>query len=204
MAQKRAETALAFATVQGFVQMVELATICRGAALVYQNHAEESLGLMRPALDACQTMGARNFTPWGLAMLAEAYAHLQQPAAGLQALTEAQALVAATDERFYAAEIARLHGELHLHAGRQVSAGKLDAAVVTAAEAYFQEALEIARRQQAHWWELRAARSLARFWLQQGRRREARQLLAEVYGWFTEGFDLADLQEARAFLTTLA
>ena len=72
-----------------------------------------------------------------------------------------------------------------------------------AAETCFQQALQVARRQQARWWELRAAMSLSRLWQRQGKRAEARELLAPLYGWFTEGFDTADLQEAKALLATL-
>jgi len=108
---------------------------------------------------------------------------------------EALAVVENTGGRFYEAELHRLHGELRR---RQ--------AVPDApqAEACFQRALDVARRQQAKWWELRAAMSLARLWQRQGKPAEARELLAEIYGWFTEGFDTLDLQEAKAFLETLA
>jgi predicted ATPase len=95
----------------------------------------------------------------------------------------------------YEAELYRLKGELLLR--QAVPDG-------TQAEACFQQALAIARRQQARSWELRAAMSLARLWQQQGKQGEARQLLEEVYGWFTEGFDTADLQEAKALLEALA
>ena len=100
-----------------------------------------------------------------------------------------------TGERWYEPELYRLKGELLLaHAmGHD-----------TEAETCFRQALDIARRQQAKSWELRAALSLSRLWQRQGKRDEARELLAEVYGWFTEGFDTADLQEAKALLEELA
>jgi predicted ATPase len=110
-------------------------------------------------------------------------------------VADARAVAQCTGERRDEAELYRVKGELLL---RQA------VPEVQAAEACFQEALAIARRQQAKSWELRAALSLARLWQQQGKRAEARELLAEIYGWFTEGFDTADLQEAKAFLETLA
>ena len=117
-----------------------------------------------------------------------------QPEAGLAALSEALALVEKTGERYYEAELHRLKGELLLqHAAPEVSH----------AEACFQQALDVARRQQAKSWELRAATSLSRLWQQQGKRAEAHALLAPIYGWFTEGFDTADLQEAKALLEAL-
>jgi predicted ATPase len=136
-------------------------------------------------------------------MLAEGYGRLGQPEAGLTALAEAQAHMVTTRETFYAAEMARLHGVLLLQTGDQmqdVGPGTLP----VAPESCFQHALEVARRQQAKWWELRAAMSLAQLWQQQGKREEARALLAPVYNWFTEGFDTADLQEAHALLDALA
>jgi predicted ATPase len=115
---------------------------------------------------------------------------------GLQLLAEALVLVDHTGARYYEAEIHRLKGELLLSAECGVRRAAL-------AEDSFQKALTIARHQQAKAWELRAATSLARLWHQQGKRAEARQLLAPVYGWFTEGFDPADLQDARALLEEL-
>ena len=114
---------------------------------------------------------------------------------GLHLVTEALAVVDTTGERYYEAELHRLHGELLL---RQAL---LEA---QAAEACFQQALEVARRQQAKSWELRAATSLSRLWQQQGKKAKACALLAPIYGWFTEGFDTVDLQEAKALLDALA
>jgi len=118
-----------------------------------------------------------------------------QPEVGLAALSEALALVETTGERYYEAELHRLKGALLLqHAAPEVSH----------AETCFQQALDIACRQEAKSLELRAAMSLARLWRQQGKRPEGRELLAPIYGWFTEGFDTADLQEAKALLEALA
>jgi predicted ATPase len=110
-------------------------------------------------------------------------------------LGEALAVVHNTGRRFYEAELYRLKGELLL---------ARSAAHRAEAEACFQRALDMARRQQAKSLELRAAMSLSRLWQQQGKRTEAYELLAPIYGWFTEGFDTADLQEAKALLETLA
>src|SRR5215468_12693615 len=113
-------------------------------------------------------LGTKQLHPWGLAMLAESYACLGQPEAGLTALAETAALMATTGDVFYAAEIARLQGELRLQAGGQGPAMGPDTPPTTAAERYFQQALKVARRRQARWWELRAAMSLSRLWQQLG------------------------------------
>jgi adenylate cyclase len=117
-----------------------------------------------------------------------------QPEAGLAVLTEALTHVDTTGERWYESEISRLQGELLLQqtVDNQVKA-----------EACFRHALDLARSQQARSLELRTAISLARLWQRQGKRAEARQVLGDVYGWFTEGFDTADLKDARALLDAL-
>src|SRR5262249_42264833 len=114
---------------------------------------------------------------------------------GLQALAEAHTLVEQHEERWWEAEICRLRGVLLL---RQPETPQAEA------ETWLQRALDVARRQEAKSLELRAAMSLARLWQQQGKRQEAHDLLAPVYEWFTEGFDTADLQEAKALLDGLA
>ena len=129
------------------------------------------------------------------AVLAEVYDRLGYPEDGLQALNEAHTLVEQHEERWWEAEVYRLQGVLLL---QQTLTHQEEA------EACFQHALTVARRQQAKSLELRAAMSLARLWQQQGKRAEARALLAPIYGWFTEGFDTADLQEARALLAALS
>ena len=133
--------------------------------------------------------------PCFLALLAEAQGTMEQPAEGLTTLTEALTLVDTTGERWYDSELYRLKGELLL---QQNSDNQAEA------ENCFQHAISIAQSQQAKSWELRATTSLARLWQQQGKRQEAHDLLAPVYGWFTEGFDTADLQEAKALLDALA
>jgi predicted ATPase len=133
--------------------------------------------------------------PYWLALLAEAYAKVDQPEAGLTRLAEALVVVNETGERRWEAELHRLKGELLLACSAERD---------TEAETCFRQALDIARRQQAKSWELRAAMNLAGLWQQQDKRAEAHALLAPVYNWFTEGFDTADLQEAKGLLDALS
>ena len=146
-----------------------------------------------------------------LVLLAEAYGKAGQAEEGLSALVEALTVVDKSGERFYEAELYRLKGELTLRVGEKAKRGNGEKAQIPdlrgqilgpegEAEACFLKAIEISRRQQAKSLELRAAMSLARLWQQQGKQREAHQMLAEIYGWFTEGFDTKDLQEAKALL----
>ncbi len=159
-----------------------------------QGQWEEGIAQIQQGLVAQHATGAEIARPSFLALLAEAHAAAGQAEAGLGVLAEALALVDHTGERHWEAEVHGLKGEL-----------LLQQAVPDApqAEACFQQALAVARRQQAKSWELRAAMSLSRLWQQQGKRAEARELLAPIYGWFTEGFDTADLQEAKALLEEL-
>jgi predicted ATPase len=182
-------------TEQGFGHHVWRATLTRGWALAVQGQVEAGIAQMQQGLVANRGMGGSAGEPAHLAMLAEVYGAGGQAEAGLRLLAEALAYVNRTGGSFYAAEVYRLQGELML---RQ--------AVPDApqAEACLQHALAVARSQQARSWELRAALSLSRLWQQQGKRADARTLLADVYGWFTEGFDTPDLQEARALLQVLA
>jgi predicted ATPase len=128
-------------------------------------------------------------------VLAEVCAHLGHIAGGLQALAEAHTLVEQHEERYWEAEVYRLRGVLLL---QQLGTSQAEA------ETWLQRALDVARRQEAKALELRAAMSLARLWQQQGKRTVAYELLAPIHNWFTEGFDTADLQEAKALLEALA
>ena len=148
---------------------------------------------MREGMAAHQSVDVRLNLSRTLGSLAEAQAKAGQPEEGLATLAEALALVEQTDERYWEAELYRLRAELLLMQGDEAEA-----------EASLQKAVEVARRQQAKSWELRATVSLARLWQKQGKVDEARQMLAEIYGWFTEGFDTLDLQEARALLEELS
>ena len=118
-------------------------------------------------------------------------------------LAEALAAVDKTEDRIWEAELHRLKGELVLQARHQPPAPGGGMSDATEAEACFHQALDVARRQQAKALELRAAMSLAQLWHQQGKHAEAHSLLAPIYGWFTEGFDTTDLQEAKALLDAL-
>jgi predicted ATPase len=190
-----AERAMRVSTEQGFASWLALGTILRGWALAQQGQGEEGIAQMRQGLAAYLATGAELGRPRQLAMLAEAYGRVGQTAEGLAILAEALTAVYNTGERSYEAELYRLKGELLL---------ARSAAKQAEADACFRQALDVARRQQAKSWELRAAMSLSRLWQQQGKRIEARQLLAPVYGWFTEGFDTADLQEAKALVAELS
>jgi predicted ATPase len=156
---------------------------------------------MRQGLTAYRTAGAEEMQSYFLALLAEGYGKAGQVENALSALAEALAHVDKTGERFYETELYRLKGELTLQF--QVSSPRSHGAEAEA-ETCFRKAIKIARKQQAKSLELRAAMSLSQLWQQQGKQAEARQMLAEVYGWFTEGFDTKDLQEAKALLKELS
>ena len=191
-AQERAEAALAITTEQGFGHSVGVVTFLRGEALAAQGQGEAGIAQMHQGLIAIRATGQGVALSAYLAMLARAYSNSGRAEEGLRLLTEALVHVDHTGERFWEAEVYRLKGEL-----LQTIPDALQA------EACFQRALVMARRQQAKSWELRVAMSLSRLWQQQGKRAAAHDLLAPIYGWFTEGFDTADLQEARALLQEL-
>ena len=183
----------------------------RGWALTEQGRGEEGITQIRQGLAAWRATGAATSQPLFLALLAEAHGKVGQSEEGLKALAEALELVQKTGERRGEAELYRLKGTLALQSQaspRQVS-GKSQASqdksvVEKEAEECFWKAIEIARRQQAKSLELRAATSLAHLWQQQGKAQEAHQMLSEIYGWFIEGFDTADLKEAKALLEELS
>ena len=174
--------------------MLARGTKLEGWALAEQGRRAEGIAQMRQALAAYQAAGLA-VSPWFLALLAEAYGHMGQADEGLSILDEALGRAHTDDERCYEAELYRLKGELLLGRAAEPHAE---------AEACFQQALAVARRQQAKSLELRAATSLSRLWQHQGKRHAARQLLAEVYGWFTEGFDTPDVQGPKALLEALS
>ena len=191
--QKQAEETIALALERGFAFFVAVGTALKGRALCMQGHGHEGLAHIRQGLAALQTTGATPGAHW-LVLQAEACGQVGQTAEALRLLAEALAFMNTTGEQNYAAELHRLQGKFLL---------RLAADQQSVAEICFHHALTLARRQQAKTLELRAAMSLSRLWQQQGKRAAAYQLLAEVYGWFTEGFDTADLQEARALLEAL-
>ena len=189
--REQLEAAVALATEHGFVQWAAQGTILRGRLLAEQGPAAEGVAQMQQGLAAYRTTGSALLQPYFLALLSEAHQRAGQAEAGLTVLAEALCLVDHTGERWYQAELYRRKGEL-----------LLDLATEHYAEAALcmQQALALARQQQAQSLELRATMSLARLWQQQGNSDAAQQLLAESYGWFTEGFDTAALQEARGLL----
>jgi len=193
-ARVQAEAELVLCTEQGFAYGF-WGLLPRGWAVAEQGEVAEGIAQIRKGFAGWQATGGLRVWPWFLAVLAEACGKAGQIAEGRHALEEALEAVQNSGERFYEAEVYRLKGALLL---QDAPASQEEA------EAHFQQALEVARRQQAKSWELRAAMSLARLWQRQGKRAEARELLAPVYGWFTEGFDTADLQEAKALLDALA
>jgi predicted ATPase len=191
---EHAEAAVTLATEQGFPLWIAQGTSLRGWALTMQGQGEEGMAKVRQGGAVWQATGAALIVPYFSTLLADVAVHLGQVEEGLQALTEAHTLVEQQEERWWEAEVHRLRGVLLL---RQTGTPQAEA------ETWLQRALDVARRQEAKSLELRAAMSLARLWQQQGRRAEARDLLAPIYGWFTEGFDTADLQEAKALLKEL-
>jgi class 3 adenylate cyclase/predicted ATPase len=192
VAQELAETQQALCTEHGFAPYLAWGTIFRGSAVAAQGAWAEGLAQLREGLAAYRTRGR---LPWllFLSLLADACGRAGQVEEGLCALDEALAARQTTEERMYAAEVYRLKGELLQQSATQQGE----------AEEHLQQALDVARRQQAKSLELRAAMSLSRLWQQQGKCTEAYELLAPIYGWFTEGFDTVDLQEAKALLEEL-
>jgi class 3 adenylate cyclase/predicted ATPase len=193
--QERAEELVTLSTEQGFPFWLAFGTILRGWALTEQGEGAEGITQIHQGLAAYRATGAEVDKPYFLALLPEAYGKVGQPEEGLSVLVEALALVDNTGQRNWEAELYRLKGELLLmQQGQKVGE----------AEECFRKALDVARRQQAKSLELRAAMSLSGLWQQQGKQAEAHQLLAEIYGWFTEGFDTANLKEAKILLEELA
>jgi predicted ATPase len=202
---------MTLATEQDLRQQLERARPLRGWALAARGHGEEGITQIRQALAADRSTGATRDRPYNLALLAEASAQGGQTTEGLEALAEALALLATSGVRWWEAELHRLRGELLLQSGVQSpeSSGYTPHSALrmphaAEVEACFQQALDIARRQEAKSLELRAAMSLARLWQLQGQQAAAHALLAPIYGWFTEGFDTTDLQEAKALLEELS
>ena len=195
--QERADEVERLATEQGFPYWHASATLLRGWACSVRGHGATGVTLMQQGLEAYRTTGALIHMPYFLALLAEGYAYSGQVQDGLYCMAEALTAMATTGVRVHEADLYRRHGEL-------LMAPQAPAPRTAGAESRFRQALTFARRQQAKSYELRAATSLAHLWQQQGKRSEARELLAPVYGWFTEGFDTADLKDAAALLEELS
>jgi len=194
--QARVEEGMVLATEQGFPRWVGRGTVMRGWLLVEQGQKEAGIMEMLEGmtLRRARATAVRDDTYYAL-LLGEAYKKTGQTVEGLNMVTAALAKARQTESRTYEAELHRVKGELLL---RQAVADKEQA------ESCFQQAIDIARVQKARSWELRAAMSLSRLWQRQGKTAEARQMLAEIYGWFTEGFDTADLKAAKTLLEELS
>jgi predicted ATPase len=210
-ALERAEEAIALCSEQGFAFYWAMATVARGWVLAAQPPPEDGIGQTLQGLTAWRDTGAVILVPTFLALLAESYGLAGRPEEGLTVLDEALDIVDANGECWWKAELYRLKGELWLiratrtgHFGNDAGAPLSGAMAARQAEICFRQSLDGARGQQAKALELRAAVSLGRLWLRRGQRTDAQQLLAPIYGWFTEGFDTADLQEARGLLEELS
>jgi DNA-binding winged helix-turn-helix (wHTH) protein/predicted ATPase len=211
--QERIQAGIALSTEQGFPFYLAQGAIFLGAVSVQQGQGREGIEQVQRGIAAFRATGAELWRPYFLGLLAEAYGQIAQAGEGLALLAEALAAVERADERFYEAELYRLKGELTLQEANQKSKIKSQKSKRSTlqpltpstqeAEACFLEAIKIARKQQAKSLELRAVMSLSRLWQQQGKGKEAHQMLSEVYGWFTEGFETKDLQEAEDILEDL-
>jgi predicted ATPase len=222
LVQERAEAAIALSSEQGFIQWLGGGRIWLGWTLVKRGAVEEGVTHILEGQGTKRAMGSELGMPHNLSMLVEGYAKGGQIEEGLRVVAEALAVAQKNAECHHEAELYRLKGELLLQQAVRRDAppaiptdillvtptereGATSASPLQAeAENCFRQALDVARYQQAKSLELRAAMSLSRLWRMQGKQVEARELLAEVYYWFTEGFDTPDLQEARALLEALA
>jgi len=187
-----ADEVIALTTEQGFSFWRAHGAACRGWVKVKTGKVAEGISLLRSGLAAYRATGAELGVPDFLALLARAYEITGQIKEAMTQLNDALQVVERTDERWFEAELYRQKGQLLLRQGH-----------AEAAEELYRKALGIAQEQKAKLWESRAAVSVARLWCDQGRRGEARDLLAPVYGWFTEGFDTPDLIEAKELLEEL-
>jgi predicted ATPase len=187
------EAAITLSTEHGLVLWLAIATVLRGWVLARRGQTEEGIAQMRQGLADYQAISVNLSRSYLLALLAEIYGDTGQPAEGLTLLAEAMSLVEKGELRHYEAELYRLRGELLLMQGESQEE----------VEASFQQAIKVACQQEAKSLELRAAMSLSRLLQQQGKAQEARQMLAEIYDWFTEGFNTSDLKEAKALLEKL-
>jgi predicted ATPase len=191
--QAQAETAIVISRQHAFPLWEAKCTVLAGWAQAQQGRIREGIARMQEGLAARQAIGTQLYQPALLSMLAEAYGRAGPPSQGLLVLNEAFTRIEVTGERSSEAELYRLKGELL----------RMQGADAQEVESHFRQALAVAQQQEAKSLELRAAMSLSRLWQQQGRQADAHELLAGIYSWFTEGFDTADLQEAKTLLGQL-
>jgi predicted ATPase len=194
-ARALAEELFALANEKGTLLRKAEATFQQGCALALTGKAADAVQTITAAVKAWRSTGATCWTPLQMSFLAQAHARLGQFDEARRCIGEAIAASETSKESWCDADIHRLAGEIVLLSGGPDTAK---------AEAHFERALAIARKQQARSFELRAAMSMARLWRDQGKCAEARDILAPVYGWFTEGFNTPDLREAKALLDELA
>jgi class 3 adenylate cyclase/predicted ATPase len=197
--QQAAEELLVIATEQGFPFWIAHGSFLGDWARAEQGRNGHDPIPLRDDLEAILKPGAALILPYYYALVAQTFAQHGGPAHAVQMLDESLALLGRTGERWFEAEVHRLRGELHLAPARHLASGD-----PTSAETCFDRAIQIARGQEARLWELRASVSLARLRRDQGRLSEARDLLAPIYGWFSEGFELRELVDAKALLEGLA
>ena len=190
---RRAEAVSAIAVEHGFPMFQVLGTVVRGWCAASLGQPEEGITQLQQCVKLWRSFGAEVGVTLFLTFLADAYGKAGQPEEGLKQIAEAARSLELRNERVYEAEMHRIRGELFRSMQK-----------ASPAEASFRKGLAVARRQSAKLFELRTAMSMARLWRDQGKRDEARELLAPVYGWFTEGFDTRDLKEAKALLEELA
>jgi len=193
--QERAQALIALATEQGFSHFLAEGRLYQAWARGQHGGIDEAVGQIRQVLSGIRATCKGIGMPYRLLLLAGTHLRARQVSDGLEVSTEALNCVDSTGERWFEAELHRIRAELLL---------ALPVPAQSDAEACFRQAIAVAREQNARMWELRAAASLARLWRDKGRRAEAYHLLAPVYGWFSEGFDTADLKDAKALLDELA
>ena len=169
-------------------------TLLRGHLIALAGEAEEGVQIITSSMAALRATGAKMFVPFMLAHLSRAYIEIGHFDNAWRSISEAMTHIKTTKERWLEAEVNRVAGQVALCSPEHDAAN---------AQSYFERALAVARQQQAKSWELRASMSLARLWRDQGKPQQARELLAPVYGWFTEGFDTRDLKDAKALLEEL-
>jgi predicted ATPase len=194
-ANAQSDDLVALADEKGALMWTAFGMFIRGIILALTGKSLSAVQMITSAIAAWRLTGSTTWMPLNLSYLARAYSELGQFDEAWRCIGEAMTAAETTKEKWYEAEVHRMAGEIVL------MSPEADAA---RAEAHFERALAIAREQQAKSWELRAAMSMARLWRDQGKRQQAHDLLAPVYGWFTEGFDTLDLKEAKAVLDELA
>jgi predicted ATPase len=194
-ATKHCDELIALANEKGALYWKAIGMVNQGNALALTGRASDSLHGIISGIDAYRSAGSTAFMPFWLSYLARAYAVVHQFDDARRCISEAMKVIETTRERSCEAETHRIAGKIAL---------KLPEPDAAKAQTHFERALLVSRQQQAKSWELRASLSLARLWRDRGKVSEARELLAPVYGWFTEGFDTRDLKEAKGLLDELA